>query len=187
MNIASLGQQETSTTVSQKPLLTQQYSPQRKKLPNPFKINLMNAQLTENIETPLSSKKWAIRSASSHIDDDTTSNFTGYGVVPFKQSAGQGATQHARALKQREKELQTYKIQDKNSVKAIYGKRGFLNFLQNIFVYLTDTDKHQINFYFTIRDRIIDYCDQLGSSSLEMTAGEQDRLFNHIRPRDSRD
>lgn len=72
-------------------------------------------------------------------------------------------------------------------MKAIYGKKGFLNFLHNIFVYLTDRDKHQINFYFTIRDRIIDYCDQLGTSSLELTAHEQDRLFNHIRERDSQE
>ena len=41
----------------------------------------------------------------------------------------------------------------------IYGKRGMLNFMENLFVYLTEYDKSKLNFYFTIRDSIIEFID----------------------------
>lgn len=93
-------------------------------------------------------------------------------MVPIKQIT-HSTTKYSPAMKHKlALTSQTQRKQDKNSVKAMYGKKGFLNFLQNIFLYLTDKDKHQINFYFTIRDRIIDYCDRLTASPLDQPTSE---------------
>lgn len=103
MNIASLGQPELS--VSPLDPLQQQNSTKRPN--NMFKLNLVQAQIVDHLETPQSSKKtqWGYKSVSSHhMEDDTVSNFTGYGVVPYKQIAGQGSTQYARVLMQRQKD-----------------------------------------------------------------------------------
>ena len=48
---------------------------------------------------------------------------------------------------------------EKNKCSLIYGRRGLLNFLENLLVYLTESDKQKLNFYFTIRDSIIEYID----------------------------
>ena len=41
----------------------------------------------------------------------------------------------------------------------MYGKKGLLNFLQNLFVDLNEKDKQKINFYFTIRNNILEFVD----------------------------
>lgn len=41
----------------------------------------------------------------------------------------------------------------------IYGKKGLLNYLANIFIYFKQEDQEKINFYFTIRDSIVDFID----------------------------
>jgi hypothetical protein len=64
-------------------------------------------------------------------------------VVAIKQIS-HSASKYSQAMKHKlALTSQTpQKKQDKDSVKAMYGKKGFLNFLQNIFVYLTEKDKH---------------------------------------------
>jgi hypothetical protein len=64
------------------------------------------------------------------------------------------------------------------SVKAIYGKRGMLNFLANIFVYMTEKDKQQVNFYFTIRDLMIEYCEKSGGQP--DVPSDENEMFGHI-------
>ena len=40
----------------------------------------------------------------------------------------------------------------------IYGQRGLINFLQTLFpVNFTNSERQNLNFYFTIRDSLIDY------------------------------
>jgi hypothetical protein len=47
--------------------------------------------------------------------------------------------------------------------KILYGKQGFLQFLENLYVLFKEEDKLKINFYFTIRDLIIDYCEKMAA------------------------
>lgn len=48
---------------------------------------------------------------------------------------------------------------DTDSLHIIYGNKGLLNFLANIFIYFKQADQEKINFYFTIRDSIVDFID----------------------------
>ena len=41
---------------------------------------------------------------------------------------------------------------DTDSLHIIYGNKGLLNFLANIFIYFKQADQEKINFYFTMRD-----------------------------------
>jgi hypothetical protein len=52
----------------------------------------------------------------------------------------------------------------------MYGKKGLLNYLQNLFAYFQERDKLQLNFYFTIKDCIVDYFErkQIFSNNLQM-------------------
>lgn len=112
-------------------------------------------------------------------DDDITSCFTGYGVVPQKVQKQIMDQKKKQSYIEQAKKVKNVKKKEQTSVKAMYGKKGLLNFLANIFVYMTEKDKQQINFYFTIRDLIIDYCEKSGSQLTDVRASEND-LFGHI-------
>ena len=88
-----------------------------------------------------------------------------------------------------------------NCVRAIYGKRGFLQFLENILALLNIKDRSYINFYFTIKDHILDHCDRVSRgqtgaeeekrqgpkpnhlTSTEVWMEQESSMFNHIRQR----
>ena len=54
-------------------------------------------------------------------------------------------------------------------MRVMYGRRGFLHFLDNVYVLFKEKDKLKVNFYFTIRDMIVDYCEKM-TSSLELSS-----------------
>ena len=43
------------------------------------------------------------------------------------------------------------------TTKLIYGKKGLLSFLGSLFLFLEDGDFHNVNFYFTIRNQLIQH------------------------------
>jgi hypothetical protein len=87
---------------------------------------------------------------------DTVTNFTNYGQLLLDKeiqnlTAKNGENKNfVRSILKKE---QTYKGS------LIYGKRGLLNFMENLLVYLDENDKSKLNFYFTIRESIIEYID----------------------------
>lgn len=48
-------------------------------------------------------------------------------------------------------------IEIEKSTKVVYGKKGLLNFIGNLFVFLKNKDLQRLNFYFTIRDILIEH------------------------------
>lgn len=48
-------------------------------------------------------------------------------------------------------------------MRVMYGRQGFLHFLDNVYVLFKEKDKLKVNFYFTIRDMIVDYCEKMTS------------------------
>ena len=50
-------------------------------------------------------------------------------------------------------------LPQERSTSLMYGKKGLLNFLDNLFVDLNEKDKQKINFYFTIRNNILEFVD----------------------------
>lgn len=86
------------------------------------------------------------------VSDDQT-NFTGYG-----QSVGDREFAKLAAIRYRKGSVDSKKIGGERG-SLIYGKKGMLNFMENLFVYLTEYDKSKLNFYFTIRDSIIEFID----------------------------
>ena len=46
-------------------------------------------------------------------------------------------------------------------MRVMYGRQGFLHFLDNVYVLFKEKDKLKVNFYFTIRDMIVDYCEKM--------------------------
>jgi len=67
--------------------------------------------------------------------------------------------------------------------KILYGKQGFLQFLENLYVLFKEQDKLKINFYFTIRDLIIDYCEKMAAVH-ESASDENDIDFQHLQSTD---
>lgn len=60
--------------------------------------------------------------------------------------------------------------------KILYGKQGFLQFLENLYVLFKEKDKLKINFYFTIRDLIIDYCEKMAEMHESASSQNDTRL-----------
>lgn len=127
-------------------------------------------------------------------DYEAMSNFTGYGVEHFRVDKVTGKQMHMA-------ESRGNKRKYFNCVRAIYGKRGFLQFLENVLILLNVKDRNYINFYFTIKDHILDHCDRVSRgqfggeeekacgpkpnhhTNTEIWMEQESSMFNQIRQR----